>query len=673
VELELLMAWSPGQIAANALSYTLDKNAFSAKLQAQMDEMREQALRFQNEAVLNLAEGASGNIDDYAIFGIWHAKPSLWQFILDIRPLILISLYTMGYETTKQMLLLNHCDPFAVEDDQGLVSMDDRWMKHANWKCNDWDSDHVAVGLTSWAGLFVWSIGFHVMLAFFIFRNRRRISEPSVTRLYAYFVQGYEIEYCWWDILVKRLDLFATIAITYTNFAPNKKAKLLCYSSLAAIVLILHASAAPFDDRKCRLLDRYEYLGLLVRFFTFTALQLILVFNPDKWVGIICCVGIGIAGTAYLLCIWFTIVIEFITDITSRGHEATAEDLEELLGVDEDTAGRHSHRGAGVIGAVTSPGKIIAKYCGKYVFRAFLNVLLRIATRIAMFYSKLEETALAIKFDDGRLCIWTRNVQEAEEMFQGGKLNKSMKDKAKLKGEHSLEAFFHLNDGSQREYLATIIGAYYAHVLCTMGSDEIPRRSLECFLVFAACVKAAKSDPEVKWQACGVKEKYECMLKGIPAAVKCITEKQDGDLGTELQGDNKGERREPTVRDHVEYDDIGKPKKEKSSVSLVSSKVEEALEEQERKDASEKTMLRAEMLNETLMILYRVERAQFFKGLKLVEEAMKGKWVETPGELDSKTPLTPGAGNGNGTESAGDGTKVDDVEVAIATEGTTDV
>eukprot|EP00973_Karenia_brevis_P078519 10900741-Karenia_brevis.AAC.1 len=85
---------------------------------------------------------------------------------------------------------------------------------------------------------------------------------------------------------------------------------------------MLHAGAMPFDDRKNRLLDRYEYMGLLVRFLTFTVIQLLLIFNPSIYVSIVCCVSIGIAGTLYLLCIWFAILIEFVADAVNRGRDA---------------------------------------------------------------------------------------------------------------------------------------------------------------------------------------------------------------------------------------------------------------------------------------------------------------------------------------------------------------
>lgn len=42
---------------------------------------------------------------------------------------------------------------------------------------------------------------------------------------FRYFIQGYEPQYWWWDILIKRADIGAMMVITYTSIALGSRIK----------------------------------------------------------------------------------------------------------------------------------------------------------------------------------------------------------------------------------------------------------------------------------------------------------------------------------------------------------------------------------------------------------------------------------------------------------------
>jgi len=261
---------------------------------------------------------------DYIIFGLFRARPSVMEFFVDSAPIVLISLYTMWYEATKRLLLFLHCDVYTVGNEPEA-----RWMKHTEWICGQgehWLVQNMAIG-----GLVAWMLLPLLIIARGIRSNLSQITTPEVQRVYAYFINGYNIDNLFWDVLVKRLDLFCTILITYTNITTDTKSRILCYTLIAGSVLLLNVFRKPFDKRKNRLLDRIEVQGLCVRFGTYSMLEAALIFNPGILVSTILATGVLIINAGYILSIWANITVECVAEFGFKFLKADARGYKAAL------------------------------------------------------------------------------------------------------------------------------------------------------------------------------------------------------------------------------------------------------------------------------------------------------------------------------------------------------
>ena len=90
----------------------------------------------------------------------------------------------------------------------------------------------LAVHRLACAGLTFWSLGFIVGIFMMVMRTEDKHHRDALRR-YGYFYIGLEPSFWWWDIVVKRLDMMLTLGITYTNFVPDERAKMLFYTFVA--------------------------------------------------------------------------------------------------------------------------------------------------------------------------------------------------------------------------------------------------------------------------------------------------------------------------------------------------------------------------------------------------------------------------------------------------------
>ena len=107
--------------------------------------------------------------------------------------------------------------------------------------------------------------------------------EPTMMRKYGYFYNGFEPDFWWWELLVKRIDTLTVLVVTYTNLVPDSRARLLLYMVFSGIWWAIHNGASPFDDRGNSMLDKIEGLGLRSRFLTFFIIQMLLLFAAPAW------------------------------------------------------------------------------------------------------------------------------------------------------------------------------------------------------------------------------------------------------------------------------------------------------------------------------------------------------------------------------------------------------
>eukprot|EP00929_Paragymnodinium_shiwhaense_P078033 TRINITY_DN40357_c0_g1_i1.p1 TRINITY_DN40357_c0_g1~~TRINITY_DN40357_c0_g1_i1.p1 ORF type:complete len:2198 (-),score=442.54 TRINITY_DN40357_c0_g1_i1:83-6196(-) len=445
--------------------------------------------------------GGSGGTNQprYAIFLLFREWPSPAQFLLDIRPLLLLLLYSTWFETTRQLLLLIHCDPFTQQMEDGSVGRFDRWMKHTDYVC--FSGDHIMVALLGAGGLLVWSLGFIVALALAIDRKKKQITEPGIARLFSFFIMGYEQQHCNWDVIVKRMDIFCTIIITYTNVAADLKAKLLCYAALAAVMLVLHADYKPFENRKNGLLDRIEYYGLIVRFGTFTVVELLLIFNPTMTTAIIACIVVVLMCSWYMINLWTNIAVELSVDIGKKNMppgplqasiQTALEDVE------------FKHQKANPI--------YLAKRLAQKVVAVAKTLALSVALVVVMLMKRMEESVLkfaprCVGFEPS-LHVLARKDQEVKfnccvEAVWGRQL-----------------AFFRQTDDDQRDFLSMILSSLFEHIIGNLKEDDflVGNGIVGQFVVCARALKAVNVEKIVPSNS-AARVKADALLQKLAWAV----------------------------------------------------------------------------------------------------------------------------------------------------------
>ena len=88
--------------------------------------------------------------------------------------------------------------------------------------------------------------------------------------------------YWWWDILVKRADIGLMNIVTYTSIASDGKAKLLLFPFVSGCMLAIAAWYQPFANTQAEILDFLEMCLLSFRFFLFSTISVLLIFNPAE-------------------------------------------------------------------------------------------------------------------------------------------------------------------------------------------------------------------------------------------------------------------------------------------------------------------------------------------------------------------------------------------------------
>ena len=69
------------------------------------------------------------------------------------------------------------------------------------------------IGVTT---VLVWSIGFVVLIYMAIRRKSKQLRNFTTLRAFGYFYNGFELQYFWWELLVKRMDVLCCYGVTYT-------------------------------------------------------------------------------------------------------------------------------------------------------------------------------------------------------------------------------------------------------------------------------------------------------------------------------------------------------------------------------------------------------------------------------------------------------------------------
>lgn len=201
--------------------------------------------------------------------------------------------------------------------------VEQRLLPHPDIVC--WSADHFASAMIAGIGLIVWCALVPIFLFLRIWKLKDRQS-PENFRRYGYFIEGYEPQFWYWDILVKRTDIGLMNLVTYTSLADDEKAKLLLFPFISGGMLAVAAWCQPFANTQAEILDFLEMSLLSFRFLLFSAVCMLLIFNPSPVVTYV------VAGVLALfigiICIYFGlhILVQFLREADEDSDE---EEIEE--------------------------------------------------------------------------------------------------------------------------------------------------------------------------------------------------------------------------------------------------------------------------------------------------------------------------------------------------------
>lgn len=222
------------------------------------------------------------------------------------------------------------CASISGEDEGGRIVVEERLLLNPDVVC--WSGDHFASLLIAIIGLVLWCVLVPLTLFWQIYRLKDRQSAENL-RKYGYFCEGYEPRYWWWDILVKRLDIGFMNVVTYTSIASDGKAKLLLFPFVSGCMLAIASWYQPFANTQAEILDFLEMCLLSFRFFMFSTIAVLLIFNPaaeSMW-AIACILAILLAT----FCTYFGlhILVQFLRS-SAKVDDSDESDAEvsQLLG-----------------------------------------------------------------------------------------------------------------------------------------------------------------------------------------------------------------------------------------------------------------------------------------------------------------------------------------------------
>ena len=227
-------------------------------------------------------------------------------------------------ELLSTFLKMIWCTPVSEDNEQGFTVVRQRLLPHPDVVC--WSADHFLLSLLAIIGLGVWCVGVPLALFLRLYCLKDRQS-PENFRKYGYFIQGFEPQYWWWDIVVKRFDILLMNLITYTSIATDEKAKLLVFPIISGCALGLCAWCQPFTNTQAEILDFLEMCLLSFRFCLFSMVAIMLIFNPPRnatW---------ALAG----LLVFLLVIVcgYFAVHVAAQFLKGSAQDMAESEGEEE--------------------------------------------------------------------------------------------------------------------------------------------------------------------------------------------------------------------------------------------------------------------------------------------------------------------------------------------------
>mmetsp|Transcript_66435 Transcript_66435/g.144790 ORF Transcript_66435/g.144790 Transcript_66435/m.144790 type:complete len:922 (+) Transcript_66435:3-2768(+) len=244
------------------------------------------------------------------------------SFLRESTPVLATALYNAWFSILRRCLLMMPCKGFPG----GGIRKEHFPDAHC------YGSDGQELTIFAVFGLLLWGVGIPlgIFLRLRLLGIGRLTSEYS--RKYGFFLQGLKPTMWWWDIIIKRLDIFFMQLFTYYGVVEDERAKLFLFSFVSATFLAAHNRWLAYDSRSAGLLNAVESYGLSVRFLSFAAVAWLLQFQPNRfWT-----YSLVLATFLYLMCFQ----VYFIVHLFSNMRQHFADKLR-VFAADDDSGLRN--------------------------------------------------------------------------------------------------------------------------------------------------------------------------------------------------------------------------------------------------------------------------------------------------------------------------------------------
>jgi len=234
---------------------------------------------------------------------------------LDLQPVLLIALYSVWVSVTYRYwvgMMFVHL-PWQETNQLGSenILVSSRWLQ--DMQVHAWEHDHLIVIVLACTGLGIWSVGFPVSIYLFCRLHHEKMQEHKIKRLIGFFYIGLEPNCYWWELLVKRTDVFVMYAVAYTHWLKTEESKLVAFMGVTAVFWVVHSSVKPFDNRRVLLADRTENLAFKVRFTTLFVLSMVWVYDGPLLLNS----GAAVFLLALNVCLLVRVAISLVAEVMS--------------------------------------------------------------------------------------------------------------------------------------------------------------------------------------------------------------------------------------------------------------------------------------------------------------------------------------------------------------------
>lgn len=293
---------------------------------------------------------ASAQLDlDHLDFGLFTSFPSPRMLFHQCTPVIWVTLINMWPTLLSHYLQMIWCKPVPQQD-----GVKQRLLPHPDLQC--WQGDHWPLAILALVGLSCWCIGIPLLLYLVIWRLDDRNS-PANHRRYGFFIDGFEPQYWWWDIVVKRGDIAIMLLLTYTSVADDDKAKLLLYPIISGIVMALCSWCKPFLNDQAEILDSFEFGLSIFRFIFFGTVAVVLISNPSVTVTFVLAGWLAVVLTCVCVYLGMHVIAQFLRNV-SREIDAEEETNAQEVQFNERLNQRISSKSFNEKGVVKAAGQV---------------------------------------------------------------------------------------------------------------------------------------------------------------------------------------------------------------------------------------------------------------------------------------------------------------------------